>query len=243
MSHDELDTLAAIYAVGALDGEDLTRFQAHLATGCERCATMLRDAGDVLAGAALGGGQTPTVPPPQVKVELLRRIDPGWRAARPSARSGWLRWAAVSAVAVVAGAGLTGMYVATRYEARMGQMVRETLAQRERLHDLLRDPATRVIDVRGPDSAQASGRVVWNEAKGGLLLVSSLPPAPAGKAYEAWTITGGAPRPAGLFQVDARGRATHRMDATGRAVDVFAVTLEPEAGVAAPTGPVVLASR
>lgn len=243
MSHDELDTLAAIYAVGALDGDDLTRFQAHLATGCERCATMLRDAGDVLARAALGGAQMPTVPPPQVKAELLRRIDAGGRAARAPAQSGWLRWAAVSAVAVVAGAGLTGMYVATRYEARMGQMVRETLVQRERLHDLLRDPATRVIDLRGRDPAQASGRVVWNEAKGGLLLVSSLPPAPAGKAYEAWTITGGTLRPAGLFHVDARGRATHRVDATGRAVDVFAVTLEPEAGVAAPTGPMVLASR
>jgi anti-sigma-K factor RskA len=122
----------------------------------------------------------------------------------------------------------------------MGQMVRETVAQRERLHDLLRDPATRVIDLRG---AQASGRAVWNEAKGGLLVVSSLPPAPAGKAYAAWTITGGTPRPAGQFQVDARGRAAHRVDATGRTVDAFAVTLEPEAGAPAPTGPIVLTSK
>ena len=125
----------------------------------------------------------------------------------------------------------------------MGQMVRETITQRERLYDLLRDPATRAIDLRGLDPAQASGRVVWNEAKGGLLLVSGLPPAPAGKAYELWTITAGTPRPAGLFQVDARGRAAHHVAATGGPVDVFAVTLEPEAGVAAPTGPMMLASR
>jgi anti-sigma-K factor RskA len=150
---------------------------------------------------------------------------------------------ALSAVAVLAAAGITGTYVATRYEARMGHMVRESITQRDRLHDLLRDPATRVIDLRGREPAPASGRVVWNEAKGGLLLVASLPPAPAGKAYEAWTITAGAPRPAGLFHVDARGRANHRVDATGRAVDVFAVTLEPERGVTAPTGPMVLASR
>jgi anti-sigma-K factor RskA len=243
MNHDELDTLAAIYAVGALDGDDLPRFRAHLAAGCERCAGMLRDAGDVLARAALGRAQTPAVPPPPVKAELLRRIDHGRRPAHPSARSEWLRWAAVSAVAVVAGAGLTGMYVATRYEARIGQMVRETITQRERLYELLRDPATRAIDLRGLDPVQASGRVVWNEAKGGLLFVSGLPPAPAGKAYELWTITGGTPRPAGLFHVDDRGRATHRVDATDRTVDVFAVTLEPEAGVPAPTGPIVLASR
>ena len=243
MSHDELDTLAALYAVGALDGDDLPRFQAHLAAGCERCATVLRNSGDVLARAALGGAQAPGVPPPHVKAELLRRIDQERGPARPSVRSGWLRWAVVTAVAVVAGAGLTGMYVATRYEARIGQMVRETITQRERLYELLRDPATRAIDLGGLGPAQASGRVVWNQTKGGLLFVSGLPPAPAGKAYELWAIAGGAPRAAGLFQVDAGGRATHHVDATGGAVDVFAVTLEPAGGVPAPTGPMVLASK
>jgi anti-sigma-K factor RskA len=230
MSHDELDALAAIYAVGALDGDDLARFQAHLAGGCERCAAFVRNA----------GAQPPAVPSP---AEPARPIDAGPRAVPGRVRGGWLRWAAVSAVAVAAAAGLTGMYVASRYEARMGQMVRETIVQRDRLYDLLRDPTTRVIDLRGLQRAQASGRAVWNEAKGGLLVVSSLPPAPAGKAYAAWTITGGTPRAAGLFQVDARGRAAHRVDATGRDVDAFAVTLEPEAGAAAPTGPMVLSSK
>lgn len=243
MSHDELDTLAALYAVGALDGDDLPRFQAHLATGCARCATMLRDAGDVRARAALGSAQTPTVPRLPVNAERLRGIDQERRTVRASARSAWLRWAVVTAVAVVAGAGLTGMYVATRYEARLGKMVRETISQRERLYDLVRDPATRAIDLRGPSPEQAWGRVLWNEAKGGLLLVSGLPPAPAGKAYHAWMITAGTPRPAGLFQVDDRGRATHRVDAIGGAVDVFAVTLEPEAGAPAPTGPTLLSSK
>ncbi len=162
---------------------------------------------------------------------------------RAPAGSGWLRWAAVSVVAVLAGAGLTGMYVATRYEARMGQMVRQTLAQRERLNDLLRGPATRMVDLRGRDAAQASGRVVWNEAAGGLLLVSGLPPAPAGKAYHAWTIAGSAARPAGSFQVDARGRATHPLEAASGSVAVFTVTLETEGRVDGPTGPVVLASQ
>ena len=47
-----------------------------------------------------------------------------------------------------------------------------------------------------------------------------------------------------MFNVDADGRATHRVPAAeGDApVKVFAVTLEPEQGVPAPTGPIVLAS-
>jgi len=152
-------------------------------------------------------------------------------------------WAVVSLVAVVAGAGLTGMYVATRYEARLGQMVRETIAQRERLYDLLRDPATRIIDLRPLGRADASGRVVWNETKGGLLLASGLAPAPAGKAYAAWTMAAGMSRSAGLLQVDTHGRAAHRVDATGRAVDAFAVSLESQAAGTSPTEPVVLTSQ
>jgi anti-sigma-K factor RskA len=225
VSHDELDALAAMYAVGALDGADLARFQAHLATGCARCAALVPDA----------GAPTPARP--------SRAVHAGPHAAPGRVRGGWLRWAAVSVVAVVAAAGLTGMYVASRYEARMGHMVRDSLAQREGLHDLLRDPATRVIDLQGLQRAPASGRALWNRAKGGLIVVSSLPPATGGKAYAAWTISGGTPRPAGLFQVDARGRAAHRVAATGGDVDAFAVTLEPAAGAPAPTGPMVLSSK
>ena len=76
------------------------------------------------------------------------------------------------------------------------------------------------------------------------MFVANLPAAPPGKAYEMWTIGDAAPRPAGLFQVDASGRAAHRIDAVegGKPVKVFAVTLEIEAGVQSPQGPMVLAS-
>jgi len=108
--------------------------------------------------------------------------------------------------------------------------------------DLLRDPATRVLAMRGSGpNPEAIGRVVWNEKTGGHVLVSNLPPAPEGKIYEMWTITGGTPRPAGLFATDAAGKASHAVAPAGP-VDVFAVTLEPASGVPAPTGPIVLAS-
>jgi anti-sigma-K factor RskA len=85
--------------------------------------------------------------------------------------------------------------------------------------------------------------VIWNEQSGGQLFVANLPPAPAGKTYELWTLGGPAPQPAGLFQVDATGRGTHRVEAPAGPTPKFAVSLEPETGVPAPTGPIVLASR
>jgi anti-sigma-K factor RskA len=162
---------------------------------------------------------------------------------------------------MVASAFFTGLLVAGRYEARIGVIARETAALREQLRreevalreevaryqavvDLLRDPQTRVVTLRGAGpAAGAAGRVVWHPTAGGRLLVSNLPPAPEGKAYELWTITGGTPRPAGVFQVDARGTASHRVEVPpGMPVDIFAVTLEPAPGVGKPTGPIVLAS-
>jgi anti-sigma-K factor RskA len=157
---------------------------------------------------------------------------------------------------------LTGGAVASRYEARLGQMARETAAVREGLRrseaalrdevalyrdavELLRDPATRVLELRGAGpSPEASGRLVWHETAGGHLVVANLPLPPPGQAYELWALGDPAPRPAGVFQVDASGGAIRRVEPVpGGLVPRFAITLEPEAGVPAPTGPIVLASR
>jgi anti-sigma-K factor RskA len=255
VSHEPYETLVAVYAVGALDGDDLVQFEAHLPT-CAACQAALRDAHDTLAKAMLSA--PPQIPPAGVREALVRRVGGGG-----TARRGWLRWAAGTAVAAAAAAGFVGTWVAVRYEARLGQMARETAAVKERLArneaalreqvalyrgavELLRDPATRVVELRGQGPASAaSGRMIWNDAGGGHLFVAGLPQVPAGKTYELWTIAGKTPKPAGLFGVDDAGRGTHRVpaDAGAGAGQVFAVTLEPEGGTPAPTGPIVLASK
>jgi anti-sigma-K factor RskA len=247
--------------VGALDGDDLTRFEVHLAEGCEQCTTILLESRE--AFVRLARAQAPAVPPAEVKAELLARTaaDAPRPARRPARRASWVPWAAATAAAAVVSAMLTGGMVASRYEARMGQMARETAAVRDRLQrdeaalraqvagyreaiELLRDPATRVVDLRGAGpSPEATGRMIWHDTTGGQLVVANLPPAPPGQAYELWTLDGPAPRPAGVFKVDAAGRATYRVEPTGGPATKFAVTLEPEAGVPAPTGPIMLASR
>jgi hypothetical protein len=259
MSHEPYETQAAAYTLGALDGAELAEFEAHLAGRCATCEAILREGGEALAG--LARTELRHVPPAAVKEALLRRVAADARRPAPARRApAWVRWALTVAAAMVVGGFFTGMYVAARYEARLGQMAREMSATRQRLEAeqaglrervtayqtvvlLLRDPATQVVTLRGAGpAAKASGRLVWHEQQGGQLFVNDLPPAPEGKAYELWTITGGRPTPAGVFQVDASGQGIHKVAPTRGTVDVFAVTLEPAAGVPAPTGPIVLAS-
>jgi hypothetical protein len=152
--------------------------------------------------------------------------------------------------------------VASRYEAQMGVMAREVAAARARVEReraelmeqvavyrnataLLRDPQAQVVTLRGlGPSPAATGRVIWHPVNGGYVFVDNLPAARPGKAYEMWTIGDGAPRPAGLFQVDTSGQGAHRIEPVegGKPVKVFAVTLETAAGVQTPQGPMVLAS-
>jgi anti-sigma-K factor RskA len=258
-SHESWEPLAAVYAVGALDGEDLARFEAHLAEGCPACARELGEAAEALARLALAA--PPAVPPPDVKAALLARLPAsrGGSAAR-SLRRGWLTWTAATAAVVALAAMFTSGVVAARYEKRLGQMARDMAATRERLQqeeaalreqvaayrgtvELLRDPATRVVELRGQAQPAATGRLVWNDTAGGHLVVANLPPAPEGKTYELWALGGPTPRPAGLFQVSSGGGAVHRVEALGSPAKGFAVTLEPAGGVPAPTGAIVMASN
>lgn len=252
--HEPFDTLAALHAVGALDGEDLRDFEAHLGGGCARCAGVVRQTEQALARAAMAGPPEP--PPAAIRETLLRRAA---RAGLPGRRR-FIPWAVGLVVAAIAAGALSAAYVAARYQARLERLARETTAARERVArseaelraeiessraavELLRDPATRVVELRGQAAApEAVARLLLTE-RGGLLLATKLPPVPPGKAYALWTIAGDVPRSAGVFVPDEGGRATMKLAAQSTAAParVLSVTLEPADGVPAPTGLVVLA--
>jgi anti-sigma-K factor RskA len=64
--------------------------------------------------------------------------------------------------------------------------------------------------------------------------------------YAVWTIAqASAPRYVGTIKTDATGQGGLHINASRSAqpVEVFAVTLEPDGTTAAPTGPMVLASK
>ena len=258
MSHDDFLTLAAAYAVGAVDEAERRRFDEHLA-GCAECAAAVRESREALV--ALARDEAPVLPPPHVRESLLRRAaDSATPRARRERR--WLPWAGLTA-AVAAAAAVVAVIViqgahereVRRLDAEIARLAAEVERERARageavslvrgLAALLAKPATQVVHLQGTGPTPgAAGHVVWNLEDGGYLVVDNLPPPPEGKTYEAWTIAD-SPRPAGTFDVDAAGRAVHRLSApeTRQPVKVFAITLEPAGGVPSPTGPVVLASR
>jgi anti-sigma-K factor RskA len=143
--------------------------------------------------------------------------------------------------------------VSTSYERRLEALGQEAAVLKAELDRqaavlaILRDPATQVVALSGlAPSPAARARMMWHDKAGGLLVAAGLPPAPPDKAYQLWAIAGGgAPVPAGVFTVDAGGTGSLRvppLPGVSR-VDVFAVTLEPAAGVPAPTGAMYLAGK
>jgi anti-sigma-K factor RskA len=247
MNRDEIAELAAGYALGALNAEDRARFEALLASGDADAIAALRDFEGTVTGLA---AETTATPSPAVKAALMARID-----AQSRSRSRRSTWTLVLSGALAAGiaAIAVGLVVSAAYDRRLTQLAHEAGAlkqetdRQQSLVALLRDPATQVVALSGLEPApDAKARMLWHATAGGLLVAQGLPPAPEGKAYELWAIAGKrAPVPAGVFTVDAKGVGSLRVapiQAAG-AVDTFAVTLEPAAGVPAPTGAMYLAGK
>ena len=257
MSRDELDELAAAYALGSLDAEDRARFEALLRRD-EGARRALRRFEETLVRVA---AERPEPPPPEVKAALLTRIASssvggnGARVMAPGSRPRRSMWNIVLVGAMAAGiaAIAVGLAVSSRYEQRLealGQEAKTLKAELDRQASvlaILRDPATQMVALNGlAPSPGAHARMLWHEKAGGLLVAAGLPAPPPGKAYQLWAIAGqSAPVPAGVFTVDPKGTGSLRVPPlTGVSrVDVFAVTLEPEAGVPAPTGAMYLAGK
>lgn len=102
------------------------------------------------------------------------------------------------------------------------------------------------VDLAGqPAAPEAVARAFWSRAHGLVLTATRLPDLPRGRTYQVWVLTDGAPISAGLFAPDAEGRATAVFDTPVALPQPkgVAVSVEPEGGVPAPTGDIVLAGN
>ena len=96
-------------------------------------------------------------------------------------------------------------------------------------------PVIRQLDARGVDG---TGTIVYFGEEGrAVVMLDGVDNLDAGgRSYQMWTLApDGTPTSAGLLQPDVSGNATAVVSVDPSVVDVFAITIEPGGGSAAPT--------
>ena len=175
----------------------------------------------------------------------------------------WIGW--ISAAVLLVIAALAGVYAANLrlqledVELRLVDAVTKLQVSEERLvgaatesnairANLALLTAPDVIDLKlagKGQAAQATGRVFSSRTHGLLFAATNLPPLPDDRTYQLWFLTRGAPVSAGVVRPDPQGNATAAFDAVTDAPASpagFTVSVEPDGGVPAPTGAVVLST-
>ena len=226
--------LTAGYALDALDPDERSAYEAHLA-GCEQCRHELAsfwETTEALAVAASGPAPTPGLreriledvraEPPQNVVPFeprRRRIAPVLGAV-----------AAVAAVAALA-LGLWG----TRLSSDLDE-TRSALAREREAAAIVADTGSRTVDL-----AAGTGRLVVGQDGRAALVLADLGQAPAGKTYQAWIIEGDNPISAGVFPGE-EGVDVVLLDGDVADGEVVAVTVEQAGGAETPSLPPIVAS-
>lgn len=254
MSHEPYQELAAAYALGALEGEERSRFEAHLREGCPECETALTEYRESLV--SLVAELPPVPPPPRIKAALLDRVEAAARPGRAVERPGlgwplW-RWTLAGALATAAVAVVYLGWRVTVLDRDLARRadelaaLRTQVARQQEVLRILRAPETQLVALGGQKpSPTARGRMWWLQGTGGFFVTSGLPATPPDKTYQLWAIAEGKPVSAGIFDVDPDGAATLQVKPlpAGTRVEVFAVTLEPAGGLPKPSGEIYLAGK
>jgi anti-sigma-K factor RskA len=107
MNHDVWQVQADIYALGALDGDELTAFEAHLAAGCPECERHIVTTREALT--LLPRSLMPVDPPPTVRERLLQQVAAEAAAPQPVTRLPKRRWWTIGVSALAAAGLLIGL--------------------------------------------------------------------------------------------------------------------------------------
>jgi anti-sigma-K factor RskA len=229
----ETHELIAAYALDALDGDERARAKEVLATS-EEAREELRSLTEV--AAAMATAAAGPAPRPELRDRILGAaraeqnvvsLDERRRRSRLVPALGVV--AAVAACAALA-FGIWGASVASERDDARSALARERATAAVLAHPAAESSLT-----------GASGRLVVGADGDAVLVVSDVPPVPAGKTYQVWVIDGGNPVSGGLFSPDG-GTLAVPVDGRVRDGSVVAVTVEDDGGASAPTAKPVIAS-
>jgi anti-sigma-K factor RskA len=261
MSEKELLELAPLYALGTLDGLDLEAFEKALPSNPALLAEV-RSFERTLALVAFG--DDPVAPSKALRDRVLEKAP---RVAAPRAARSMPIFLALAA-AMIVGLGLFAARLwtdrsetrdrlaasesraaaASEINAELRReltLVQAHAAELESVNRLLAASDTRVLSLGATPTWNGHGRAILNGAgENAALLVSGLARAPHGKVYQAWILAGGAPIPAGTFDVEDGVKLVwlKGMSPSLR-IQAIAISVEPMGGVPAPTGTIVLLGK
>jgi len=222
------DDLAA-YALGALDQPEQASVAAHL-DGCNACRAEVRAFSETAwAVAEMSARDAPA---------RLRTAVVGQAQQRP--RGSWVRELLEMLrrpVPVAIPLGLAGLLVIAVLGYGMARRDTDRYAA-----VVANAVGARVVPLAANEGAAGvRGSLVMPVNGAAPYLILELPPAAAGKTWEAWVIRGATPLRAGL--TSEPGVSTLVLTTGVANGDTVAVTQEPAGGVDAPTGQVVLAGK
>ncbi|MGW1928591.1 anti-sigma factor [Streptomyces sp. NPDC001919] len=238
MKHHATDThtLAAPYALGALDDAEREDFEAHLQR-CEACRLEAAEFQETTARLASAVSQTPPAAAKahvMAAIEGVRQLPPRIPAPGQAPALGSLlrrRAVPLALAACVAAAALGGVAVwQTRSSQDLRQEARQAQRQLAAVSAVLAAPDARTVHGRAANGALTT--VVSSDQQDKAVFTAAGLPAPgAGKTYQLWLDHDGTMVPAGF--IDDNGTVL----LTGNPADAGAVglTLEPAGGSPRPT--------
>ncbi len=112
--------------------------------------------------------------------------------------------------------------------------------------DVLAAPDLVRFDLKGTPLARAAyAQVLWSRSRGLVLSASRLPALPPTRAFQAWVLSGGTPRSAGVFAADQSGRGSIVISSalTFPKPVALSITAEAKEGSSLPSGRVYLTTE
>ena len=233
MNRDQIEELAALDALGALDGDDVAAWERVRSE--DATASRLRDElGDVAARLSLMASQIEA--PAALRQRVMDRVFSDgidrqtFQASRPF---GYAAWAAAAAIVLLA---LVGASATTRQKENV--VVR----------DMRAEPQNLTVPLEGyGDYSGVKANVLWDSGqRGWYVQAAGLPELPSTHSYRVWAVCAdGKLHDCGELPLRHGGLA-RRFVQPGDAISSmqgFAVSIEPADSLpSAPTSPAVLIS-
>ncbi|HKU63003.1 MAG TPA: anti-sigma factor [Gemmatimonadales bacterium] len=237
--------LAAAYALGALSPEEARRFEEFLA-GSPEAQREVAEYRDVAALLALGGHEI--APSAELRQRVLARVaESPSRRLRPSRTPGRLvLWVALAA-SLIAVVGLALNLRAAQGELRdLRELLSDTqgrLAAREATLNAIFEPGVQMYQLTASGDPEPGIQLFYDRQREQAIIHGfRLRQVPEDRTYQLWFIRDGKPVPSVTFKPEQDGHARVEQIPVppGGDVSAAAVTIEPEAGSAQPTTPIIL---